>query len=117
MTHGGSLRTISGIVALMERADIRRRTQRGRRARAAEGKLFPASFPLYGYLFADDAHTRYVPDPETEWVVRRIYTDIANGVPIRELARRLTAEGIPTSAQILAKRGQLPKGWRNPPQG
>ncbi len=113
--NGRNLRTLAGMVARMERVDIRRRTQGGRRARAAEGKLFPASFPLYGYLFADDEHTRYVPDPETEWVVRRIYTDIANGVPIRELARRLTAEGIPTAAQILAKRGQLPKGWRNPP--
>ena len=38
--HGHTLRSISGIVSRIERADIRRRTQRGRRARAASGKLF-----------------------------------------------------------------------------
>ena len=39
--NGRNLRTLAGMVARMERVDIRRRTQRGRRARAAEGKLFP----------------------------------------------------------------------------
>jgi site-specific DNA recombinase len=62
---GRMMRTLSGMVARMERADIMRRTQRGRRARAARGDLFPASVPLYGYLWADEQHTAYIPDPET----------------------------------------------------
>ena len=35
-------------------------------------------------------------------------------MPIRELARWLEAQGIPTPAQVLAARGQLPNGWRDP---
>jgi site-specific DNA recombinase len=69
--HGRNLRTLAGIVARMERADIKRRTQRGRRARAAAGKLFPGPWPLYGYLWGDPergARTYYVVDLETSWV-------------------------------------------------
>lgn len=109
-----NLRTLAGISARMERADIRRRTQRGRKARAALGKIFPASFPLYGYLWVDPAkgaRTRYRVDPETAPVVQRIFAAVADGVPIRTLAKHLEAEGIPTPGQILAERGQLPHGW------
>ncbi|HEV2461948.1 MAG TPA: recombinase family protein [Ktedonobacterales bacterium] len=111
--HGRNLRTLSGIMGRMERADIRRRTQRGRRARAAAGKLLPSSFPLYGYLWGDPEkghRTYYVVDPETGWVVVLIFERIAAGVPIRRLCRQLEAEGIPTPAQVLERRGQLPVG-------
>jgi site-specific DNA recombinase len=120
--NGRNLRTLAGISARMERADIRRRTQRGRKARAAQGKLFPASFPLYGYLWADPAkgqRTRYIVDPETGWVVVLIFERVADGVPIRTLAKQLEAEGIPTPGQVLAERGQLSQGrpysavWRH----
>jgi DNA invertase Pin-like site-specific DNA recombinase len=121
--NGRNLRTLAGISARMERADIRRRTQRGRRARAALGKLFPASFPLYGYLFAPDTgkgpRAGYIVDPETAPVVIFIYERVADGVPIRTLAKQLEADGVPTPGQILAARGQLPKGktfsayWRH----
>ena len=113
--QGRILRTVLGIVARMERVDIRRHTQGGRRRRAAvDGKLFPQHYPLYGYLFTDDTHAAYMPDPETAWVVVRIFAAVADGAPIREVARRLAADGIPTPAQVLAKRGQLPNGWRDP---
>ncbi len=111
--NGRNLRTLSGMMARMERVDIRRRTQRGRKARAAAGKLFTTSFPLYGYLFADADCDRYIEDPETAWVVRRIYQAVADGVPIRTLARQLEADGIPTPGQVLAARGQLPSNWRS----
>jgi DNA invertase Pin-like site-specific DNA recombinase len=116
---GRMMRTLSGMVARMERADIMRRTQRGRRARAARGDLFPASVPLYGYLWADEQHTAYIPDPETAPVIVRIWRRIAEGVSIRAVARELDADGIPTPAQLLRQRGLLPaarpdptdKGW------
>jgi DNA invertase Pin-like site-specific DNA recombinase len=117
--NGRNLRTLMGMMGRMERADIKRRTQRGRRARAVAGKLFPASFPLYGYLFADDTHAAYVVDPETSWVVVFIFESVADGVPIRALCRELEARGIPTPGQVLVERGQLPKGktasgvWRH----
>ncbi len=113
--HGRNLRALSGIVARMERVDIRRRTQRGRKARAAAGKLFPAHFTLYGYLWADPEkgqRTRYVEDPETAWVVVFIFTSVADGLPIRRLVCELEQRGIPTPFQVLAERGQLPAGRR-----
>jgi site-specific DNA recombinase len=111
--HGRNLRTLAGIMGRMERADIRRRTQRGRRARAVGGKLLVGPFPLYGYRWGDPdkgQRTYYIVDPETGWVVVRIFERVAAGVPIRTLCRQLEAEGIPTPGQVLAARGQLPKG-------
>jgi site-specific DNA recombinase len=105
-----NLRTLSGMVARMERADIRRRTQRGRKARAVAGKLFTTSFPLYGYLFADAARTRYVEDPETAPTIRRIFDAVADGMSIRSLGRLLEADGIPTPAQLHQARGQRAVG-------
>jgi DNA invertase Pin-like site-specific DNA recombinase len=111
--HGRNLRTLSGIMARMERSEIRRRTQRGRRARVTSGKIFTAAFPLYGYVWADPAkgeRTRYVADPETAPIVQRIFRDAADGVPLHVLARSLVAEGVPTPAQLWASRGQWPEG-------
>jgi site-specific DNA recombinase len=106
-----TLRSLAGILARMERTEIARRTQRGRRARAAAGKLFPATTPLYGYVWADPAkgqRTRYVADPETAPVVRRIFADVAAGVSLHEVCRRLEAEGVPTPARLWLERGLWP---------
>ncbi len=111
--HGQTLRSISGIVSRIERAEIRRRTQRGRRARVAAGKMFAGAVPLYGYVWKDPTpgqRTAYVVDPETTPVVVRIYEAVAAGVPIKRLALQLEAEGVPTPGQILAEHGQLPEG-------
>jgi DNA invertase Pin-like site-specific DNA recombinase len=109
---GRMMRTLTGMLARMERAEIMRRTQRGKRTRVTNGKLLPGAVPLYGYLWADPekrSRTRYIVDPETAWVVVRIWTRIADGIAIRALCRELDADGIPTPAQVLAARGQLPK--------
>jgi site-specific DNA recombinase len=111
--QGRTLRFIAGLHARMEHADIRRRTQRGRRARVVGGKMFAGAWPLYGYVWGDPAkgaRSCYVEDPETAWVVRRIFAAVADGVPIRRLCRQLEEEGIPTPGQVLAARGQLPAG-------
>src|SRR5260221_4242500 len=95
----------------MEHADIKRRTQRGRKARVASGKIFAGSSPLYGYLWADPekGHRRaYVVDPETAPIVVRIYEAVAAGVPIGRLAMQLETAGIPTPGHILAWREQVP---------
>jgi DNA invertase Pin-like site-specific DNA recombinase len=110
--QGRNLRTLMGIVARMERIDIRRRTQGGRKARAAAGKMFPGSVPLYGYLWSDPAkkaRAAYLIDPETAPIGVHIWERIAEGIPIRQLARELNAAHIPTPAQVLAARGILPK--------
>src|SRR5258708_6500866 len=51
--NGRNMRTLSGILGRLERSDIRRRTQRGRKARVAAGKMLPGAWPLYGYLYGD----------------------------------------------------------------
>src|SRR5258708_7168711 len=109
--QGRTLRFIAGLHARMEHADIKRRTQRGRRAHVAAGKMFTGCVPLYGYLWKDpdkDQRTAYVVDPETAPIVVRIYEAVAAGVPIKRLALQPAAEGVPTPGQILAERGMLP---------
>ena len=116
--QGRNLRTLSGIMSRMERVDIRRRTQRGRHARVNGSKTKPpailtGAWPLYGYLWGDPAkgeRTHYIVDPETAWVVVRIFEAVASGVPIRQIARELEQDGVPTPFQILDARGQLPEG-------
>jgi site-specific DNA recombinase len=116
--HGRNLRTLSGILARMERAEIRRRTQRAIHARVASGKMLTGAFPLYGYLWGDPdrgARTYYVIDPETAPVVVRIFTRAAEGMSIRQIARELEQEGVPTPFMVLDARGQLPAGRRASP--
>src|SRR5678815_3627474 len=57
---------------------------------------------------ATGARTHYVVDPETAPVVIRIFNAIDNGAPVRQIARELEQEGIPTPFQVLEARGQLP---------
>jgi DNA invertase Pin-like site-specific DNA recombinase len=113
--QGRNLRTLAGIVGRMERVDIRRRTQRGRKARVAKGKILAGAFPLYGYVWANPEkgkgqRTGYIPDPETWPIVVRIFEAVAAGVPVLRLCRELEAEGVLTPFQVLEARGQLPKG-------
>jgi site-specific DNA recombinase len=120
---GRFIRSANGFVAEIERHNIRERTQRGRRKRAREGKLLAAAFPLYGYLWEDEATSdqtgaqaserkggkqqkvRYRLDPEAAPIVRRIYREVADGSPLRTLAKRLDAEGIPTPSQHMTQLG------------
>ncbi|HEV2459815.1 MAG TPA: recombinase family protein [Ktedonobacterales bacterium] len=111
--QGRTMRFIAGLHARMEHADIRRRTQRGRKARVASGKMLTPPWPLYGYLWGDPKkgeRTYYIIDPETGPVVVLIFDWAANGMSIHQIARRLEADGIPTPSQVLAARGQLPTG-------
>jgi DNA invertase Pin-like site-specific DNA recombinase len=111
--QGRTLRTLTGIMAHMERVEIRRRTQRGRKARVASGKMFVGPFPLYGYLWADPKkgeRTHYIPDTETWPIVVRIFEAVAAGVAIRQVARELETEGVPTPFEVLESRRMLPAG-------
>ena len=112
------MRFIAGLHARMEHADIRRRTQRGRRARVAgsptrKPAMLTGAWPLYGCVWGDPdkgARTHYVVDPETGWVVVFIFESVADGMPIRQLSRELEERGIPTPFQVLESRGMLPAG-------
>ena len=68
-----------------------------------EGQLIPSNHPLYGYDWTSPEHgakTGYKINPETAWVVRRVYREAAEGKSIRAIALGLTDDGIPTPRRM-----------------
>ena len=93
------LTQVQGVIAEYEKAKIAERYRRGKlfRARAGEVVTWKAS---YGYRrIARSAATgqahHEVYEPEAA-VVRRIFTDRAAGISVREICRRLNADGVPS---------------------
>src|SRR5712671_3729373 len=93
------LTQVQGVIAEYERAKIAERYRRGKlwRARAGEIVTWKAS---YGYRrIARSAATgqahHEIYEPEAA-VVRRIFTDRAAGITVREICRRLNADAIPS---------------------
>jgi site-specific DNA recombinase len=103
---GRFLRNAKAFVAEVEAEKIRERTQRGKLARVAAGKLPAMARPPYGYLWADPEKATLVADPVTSPIVQRVYREVAAGVPLRALAAQLDAEQIPTPAGATHWRGQ-----------
>jgi site-specific DNA recombinase len=93
------LTQVQGVIAEYEKAKIAERYRRGKlfRARAGEVVTWKAS---YGYrriarsTTTGAAHLQ-VYEPEAA-VVRRIFTDRAAGITVREICRRLNADGVPS---------------------
>jgi len=93
------LTQVQGVIAEYEKAKIAERYRRGKlfRARAGEIVTWKAS---YGYrrvprsAATGQAHHE-VYEPEAA-VVRRIFTDRAAGITVREICRRLNADAIPS---------------------
>ena len=93
------LTQVQGVIAEYEKAKIAERYRRGKlfRARAGEIVTWKAS---YGYRriarspATGRAHHE-VYEPEAA-VVRRIFTDRAAGITVREICRRLNADGVPS---------------------
>lgn len=94
------LRQFQGMIAEYERAQIRERTRRGKLHRARTGHQAVMAGAPYGYRFVKktDIADAYWEIDETEaGVVREIFCRYAEeGCSIGELARWLTAQGIPT---------------------
>ena len=93
------LTQVQGVIAEYEKAKIAERYRRGKlfRARAGEIVTWKAS---YGYrriarsTATGQAHLE-IYEPEAA-VVRRIFTDRAAGITVREICRRLNADAIPS---------------------
>ena len=99
---GTLLRSVNAWRAEQELELIRERTQGGRRSRSQSGKLIPAGFPLFGYMWVDPharrGKTSYTIDEDSAKIVARIITEVAAGIPLRRIARSLTDECVPTPA-------------------
>jgi site-specific DNA recombinase len=68
---------------------------RGRMARVQSGKPLPGPRAPYGLKWIPERSV-YLEDLETAPVVRRIFSDVLDGKTLREIARALSDEGIPT---------------------
>src|SRR5690349_5485329 len=94
--EGRLLQSVRGFVAEVERLKIAERTVRGRKARVQAGKLLPGKAPLYGYRWRDADKGTLDIDPIHGPIVQRIFRNVFDGITIRGIALRLSAEGIPT---------------------
>jgi DNA invertase Pin-like site-specific DNA recombinase len=113
--QGALFRSLLGHFGAIEWAKIRDRTMGGKRQRAAQGKMLPASVPLYGYRWADPEKSRYEAHPKTAPVVVHIFEMIAHGMSIARVCVRLSEEDIPgPRAQLQIDRGEVPTGgpWK-----
>jgi site-specific DNA recombinase len=85
-----------GALAEYERAKILERMRRGTVGRIQAGHPGGGRAPL-GYRYMSEPHGgRYEVDEEEANLVRRIYAMCLEGMSLRAIARRLTAEGLPT---------------------
>lgn len=120
---GTLVRNNYAFAAELELYNIRERTMAGRKARCRRGKLLPAPFPLYGYVWADpdEPHgkSRYIPDTQSPdgiashaatQVVVTIFDLVLHGMTLRQIAKKLTEEEVLTPYQLQAARGKLPRG-------
>ncbi|MBB5356691.1 DNA invertase Pin-like site-specific DNA recombinase [Anoxybacillus mongoliensis] len=82
---------IKSLVAREELKTITKRMQHGRRASAAEGKSISKK-PPYGYL--RDENLKLYPDPETAWVVVKIFEMMRDGHGRQAIAAELDKLGV-----------------------
>jgi site-specific DNA recombinase len=94
------LRQFQGMIAEYERAQIAERTRRGKAHRARGGSQAVMSGAPYGYRYvkkADHCDAYWEIDEVQAQVVREVFARyVDEGVSIGELARWLTARGVPT---------------------
>ncbi len=95
--EGQLVRYIRGYAAKVEHEKIKERAMRGKLARVQSGRLMPGCRVRYGYRWRDETRSSLEPDEPTARVVRRIFREALEGVPLRSIAARLTADGIPTA--------------------
>jgi site-specific DNA recombinase len=102
--HDQLLLQIRGAVAEYERSLIAERMRRGRRMKMKTGQLLSWTIAPYGYILdverpSDPARVR-IDTVKAEFVKQIFvwYTDCKNLVSLREIAKRLNKEGIPTAS-------------------
>lgn len=82
---------IKSLVAREELKAISKRLLRGRRQSAHEGKHI-ANRPPYGYMRGEDL--KLVPNPETAWVVKKIFELTLNGYGRKRICHELDKLGL-----------------------
>jgi site-specific DNA recombinase len=84
-------------LAKFERAKTAERTRRGKLRRAREGKVIAGHTPPYGFRYNAERDNLVV-DPERMRVVRRIFSELAEGGSVFGVSQALMREGVPAPA-------------------
>ncbi len=96
----------------LQRESIVLNIRAGKKARADAGKLNSRPRPLFGYMFADESHERYIPNPATAPVVQRIFRMALERIPLIRICIILDEERIPTASGNPSRVGPNEQGWR-----
>nr|WP_246681641.1 recombinase family protein [Methylobacterium sp. L1A1] len=84
-----------GFLSAEQREQLKVRSRKGSILAANEGRAPKGA--IFGYASAPQRHGYLVVDDATAAIVRFIYVTFDEGVPVREIARLLNADGIPSS--------------------
>jgi DNA invertase Pin-like site-specific DNA recombinase len=106
---GQAFQAFYAAMAKIDKDKIVSKFARGKRYRAAQGRLMAAPHPMYGYAWADDVpgkRTRYEVDEESAAVVRRVFALAAQGWSLRKIARQLNEEHTLTPSAYAARNGR-----------
>jgi len=99
--EGRMFDTLESAFAEYERLKIRERTIRGKRQKAANGRIVGEGAAPYGYRYEGSKQDRHlVIVPEEAEIVKMIYRWRVEGVGVYEIARRLTNMGAPTPSTV-----------------
>ncbi len=92
---GDVMLAVRAAMAQQEKDDIKFRTMRGKRTRVESGKVHSHGSELYGFRRDKAAGVRAIYAPEAA-TVRAVFQWVATeGIGLREVARRLNADGTP----------------------
>lgn len=94
--EAGILRYVKSYAGKAEYERIRDRTRRGHSGRVSKGLPTVGARVPYGLKWANKEKSLMEEDPSTSPTLRRIFTELASGSSARQVAIRLSAEGIPT---------------------
>jgi len=90
-------RHIKGAISEYEKAMIVARLRAGRRKKARQGG-YPGGWVPYGYkLEGEGTEARPVVDEAAAAIIRRIFTEYAQGSSMKRIAEGLTADGVSTA--------------------
>jgi DNA invertase Pin-like site-specific DNA recombinase len=106
-----AMRQMMGVLSQLERGMITARLRAGRAAKASAGDYAYGS-PPFGWRADKTAQNGLAPVPAEQTVIRRMVAWRDEGVPMREVARRLNCEGIPPKRRAADRNS--PRGDRAP---
>ena len=109
---GSLMRQVPLFAGQQQRESIVLNIRAGKKARTDAGNLNSRPRPLYGYMFANGAHERYIPNPMTAPIVRRIFRMVLERIPLVRICDILDQEGISTPSGKQSGLGPRSASWR-----